>query len=68
MTVIAYHLIWTNYGTWLGNDPRGSGSRSVYTPELAELGTVHYGRKKVQPRRSEMRAFMRKQRIFFRFR
>jgi hypothetical protein len=38
MSVIAYHLIWTNYGTWLGNDPRGSGSRSVYTPALAALG------------------------------
>jgi REP element-mobilizing transposase RayT len=57
MTVIAYHLIWTAYGTWLPNDPRGSGSHSVFTPELAELGAVHYGRKKVQPRRSEVREF-----------
>ena len=57
MTVIAYHLIWTNYGTWLPNDPRGSGSHSVNTPELADLGAVHYGRKKVQPPRSEVRAF-----------
>ena len=57
MAVIAYHLIWTAYGTWLPNDPRGSGSRDVHTPELAELGPVHYGRKKTQPRRSEVRAF-----------
>jgi REP element-mobilizing transposase RayT len=57
MSVIAYHLIWTVYGTWLGNDPRGSGSRFVYTPELAELGDVHFGRKKVQPRRSEVREY-----------
>jgi Transposase IS200 like len=57
VTVIAYHLIWTNYGTWLANDPRGSGSHSVNTPELAGLGAVHYGRKKFQPRRSEVRAF-----------
>jgi REP element-mobilizing transposase RayT len=57
ISVIAYHLIWTNYGTWLANDPRGSGSHSVYTPELAELGAVHYGRKKVQPRRGEVREF-----------
>jgi REP element-mobilizing transposase RayT len=57
MTVIAYHLIWTNYGTWLANDPRGSGSHAVYTPELAELGAVHYGRKQIQPQRREVRAF-----------
>jgi REP element-mobilizing transposase RayT len=57
MAVIAYHLIWTNYGTWLGNDPRGSGSRSVYTPVLAELGNVHFGRKKLQPARSAVREF-----------
>ncbi len=55
--VIAYHLIFTNYGTWLGNDPRGSGSRSIYTPSLAELGDVHLGRKKVQPSRSTVREF-----------
>lgn len=57
MSVIAYHLIWTNYGTWLGNDPRGSGSRSVYTPVLAELGEIHFGRKKLQPARSKVREF-----------
>src|SRR4029079_11798334 len=57
MSVIAYHLIWTAYGTWLPNDPRGSGSRVVNTPELAELGPVHYGRKTVQPRRYDVRAF-----------
>ena len=57
MAVIAYHLIWTNYGTWLPNDPRGSGSRTVYTPVLAELGEAHLGRKKVQPARSKVREF-----------
>jgi REP-associated tyrosine transposase len=57
VTVIAYHLVWTNYGTWLANDPRGSGSHSVYTPELAGLGAVHYGRKRVQLWRSEVREF-----------
>ena len=57
MTVIAYHLIFTNYGTWLGNDPRGSGSRSIYTPSLAELGDVHFGRKRVQPLRNTVREF-----------
>src|SRR6185312_9500114 len=57
MTVIAYHLIWTNYGTWLPNDPRGSGSHVAYTSVLAELGEVHLGRKKVQPARSKVREF-----------
>ena len=57
MAVIADHLIFTNYGTWLGNDPRGSGSRTIYTPSLAELGDVHFGRKKVQPSRSTVRDF-----------
>jgi REP element-mobilizing transposase RayT len=57
MSVIAYHLIWTNYGTWLPNDLRGSGSRCVYTPVLAELGAAHFGRKKIQPARSLVRAF-----------
>ena len=49
--VIAYHLVWTAYGTWLPNDPRGSGSRAVFTPAIAELGPAHYGRRKVQPGR-----------------
>jgi len=57
MTVIAYHLIWTNYGTWLANDPRGSGSSEIFTPALAELGKAHFGRKKVQPSRSAVREF-----------
>jgi REP element-mobilizing transposase RayT len=57
MAVIAYHLIWTNYGTWLPNDPRGSGSQSVYTPVLAELGDPHFGRKRIQPARATVREF-----------
>jgi REP element-mobilizing transposase RayT len=57
MTVIAHHLVWTVYGTWLGNDPRGSGSRSVYTPALAALGDVHHGRRQVQPPRRMVRDF-----------
>lgn len=55
--VIAYHLIWTVYGTWLPNDPRGSGSRAVATDVLRDLGELHYGRKTAQPPRREVRAF-----------
>ena len=27
--VIAHHLIWTAYGWWLPNDPRGSNSQVI---------------------------------------
>ncbi|MBL8796985.1 MAG: transposase [Planctomycetia bacterium] len=55
--VIAYHLIWTAYGWWLPNDPRGSGSEAVYIDVIAELGELHYGRKKVQPAGRIVREF-----------
>ena len=55
--VIAYHLIWTAYGWWLPNDPRGSMSRTVETDVIAELGELHYGRKRVQPPSREIHAF-----------
>ena len=58
--VIAYHLVWTAYGTWLPNDPRGSGSRAVFTPAIAELGPAHYGRRKVQPGRQIVARFLRR--------
>ncbi len=55
--VLAYHLIWTAYGWWLPNDPRGSMSRTIESDVIAELGELHYGRKKVQPLSREIRAF-----------
>jgi REP element-mobilizing transposase RayT len=55
--VIAHHLIWTAYGWWLPNDPRGSGSRTVRSDLLAELGPLHHGRKRVQPAGREVRDF-----------
>jgi REP element-mobilizing transposase RayT len=65
--VLAYHLIWTNYGTWLPNDPRGSGSQVVGFDELADLGPVHYGRKKIQPPSREIREFYEKAERLLRF-
>jgi REP element-mobilizing transposase RayT len=58
-SIIAHHLIWTLYGHWLPNDPRGSGSEAVRDPELQSLGEVHHGRKPnhLQPTRGELRAF-----------
>jgi REP element-mobilizing transposase RayT len=47
--VIAYHLIWTGYGWWPPNDLRGSMSRTIASDVIAELGELHYGRRKVQP-------------------
>jgi REP element-mobilizing transposase RayT len=55
--VIAHHLIWTAYGWWLPNDPRGSGSRTVRSEILANLGELHFGRKKVQPVSTIIRKF-----------
>lgn len=57
MAIFAHHLVWTTYGTWLPNDPRGSMSRETRTPALAELGAAHYGRSRIQPSRGTVREF-----------
>ena len=54
--VIAYHIMWTAYGTWLPNDPRGSTSQTLRADSLTELGEIHFGRKKFQPPRRDVRA------------
>jgi REP element-mobilizing transposase RayT len=58
--VIAYHLVWTGYGWWLPNDPRGSGSRCVVNEELRKLGQLHLGRRATQPHRTVVRDFQEK--------
>ena len=55
--VIAHHLIWTAYGCWLPNDPRGSGSQTIRTDLLAELGEIHFGRETAQPTGKVVRGF-----------
>jgi REP element-mobilizing transposase RayT len=55
--VIAYHLVWTAYGWWLPNDPRGSGSQTIRNDTLTELGELHHGRKKAQPTGRMVREF-----------
>ncbi len=57
--VAAYHLIWTNYGYWLPNDPRGSTSREIRSAKISSLGELHYGRKRIQPARNVIREFHR---------
>src|SRR5258708_36119811 len=55
--VVGYHLIWTAYGWWLPNDPRGSSSHEIRVERLEDLGDLHYGRKRIQPPSRELRAF-----------
>lgn len=55
--VLGYHLIWTLYGWWLPNDPRGSMSQSIRSDPISELGALHYGRKRLHPSSREIREF-----------
>jgi len=55
--VIAHHLIWTAYGWWLPNDPRGSTSRTVASDVIAALGELHHGRRRLQPASGAIREF-----------
>lgn len=59
--VIGHHLIWTLYGHWLANDPRGSGSEAVRDPKFAQFGEAHFGRKpqRETPTRQALRNFYR---------
>jgi REP element-mobilizing transposase RayT len=52
--------MWTAYGYWLPNDPRGSTSKRIACDVIAELGELHFGRKKVQPASREIRKFYEK--------
>jgi REP element-mobilizing transposase RayT len=47
--IAGYHLIWTAYGWWLPNDPRGSSSSEIRCADVAGLGELHRGRKRIQP-------------------
>jgi len=49
--IIAYHAIFTTYGTWLPNDPRGSYSKEIYNEQLQLLGEIKYGRQIPPPRK-----------------
>lgn len=55
--VAGYHLIWTGYGWWLPNDPRGSSSHNIRMAHIAGLGELHRGRKAVQPASRDIREF-----------
>ncbi len=55
--VAGFHLIWTAYGWWLPNDPRGSSSHEIRIEKITNLGELHYGRKLVQPSGMEIKQF-----------
>lgn len=55
--IIAYHLIFTLYGWWLPNDPRGSSSHLIRNDIIAQLGELHLGRKRIQPIGAVIREF-----------
>ena len=57
--ILGAHLVWHGYGHWMPNDPRGSGSTEIRKDELGDLGEVHFGRKRQQPTREELREFYR---------
>jgi hypothetical protein len=59
-TCLASHLIFTGYGHWLPNDPRGSQSAEIRKDQLGALGEIHFGRKRIQPRRDQLQSFHRK--------
>lgn len=67
LMMLAHHIIWTCYGTWLPNDPRGSTSKTVRTDAISELGELHYGRKQVQPLGRDIRAFYQNAKSVLRF-
>ena len=55
--IVGYLLIWTAYGWWLPNDPRGRSSHAIRVERFADLGELHHGRKVVQPNSQELRQF-----------
>ena len=55
--VIAHHLIWTVYGWWLPNDPRGSSSHDIRVEPIRDLGELHYGKKSPPPSWQAVRQF-----------
>jgi len=55
--IIAYHAIFTTYGTWLPNDPRGSYSKEIYNDQLRMLGTIKYGRQNPTPAKEKLMKF-----------
>ena len=60
--ILAYHLVWTAYGWWFPNDPRGSWSHETWSPCLATLPATGEnrarGRRPVQPTPVQLRDWL----------
>ncbi|HBG77851.1 MAG TPA: hypothetical protein DDW84_03230 [Phycisphaerales bacterium] len=56
--IIAYHAIFTTYGTWLPNDPRGSYSKEIYNDDLCKLGEIKYGRQTPPPKHQILKYYL----------
>lgn len=55
--IVAYHAIFTTYGTWLPNDPRGSYSKEIYNNQLEALASIKYGRQNPSPAKNLLMKF-----------
>jgi len=55
--VAGYQLVWTAYGWWLPNDPRGSWSPEIRVEKIMPLGDIHYGRRLNPPLPADVRHF-----------
>lgn len=47
--IIGFHLIWTTYGHWFPNDPRGSWSDEVWKPQLRAIANLERDHKTLSP-------------------
>ena len=52
--IAAYHLIWTIYGAWLPNDPRGSGSEKVAADVIAASARMNIWAQEAQNRKYDL--------------
>jgi REP element-mobilizing transposase RayT len=59
--------MWTLYGWWLPNDPRGSTSQIIRNDLIGELGALHFGRRPIQPAGSAIREFYEQARSTLQF-
>jgi REP element-mobilizing transposase RayT len=58
--ILAFHLVWTAYGWWFPNDPRGAWSKEVWKPALREFGDIEErGRKAIQPALMQMQWWLK---------
>jgi REP element-mobilizing transposase RayT len=55
--IIAYHIVFTTYGTWLPNDPRGSFSKQIYNQKIANIASIKYVKKSDIPNKGDLSEF-----------